>query len=138
MRKWYAGFSLVVAAVGVVPGAKPCKSAGITRVYRVFPGIPAKYPVFCRFWPQNSLRHGSEPPPNDEFHGVSRGFPRKLEGVVGKRAGNTERKPGRVREETLVQAKALSGGDETFVSEVLAAMEGMEVGDIRLGDSCDL
>ena len=50
MRKWYAGFSLVVAAVGVVPGAKPCKSAGITRVYpRVFSGIPAKYPVFCRF-----------------------------------------------------------------------------------------
>ena len=45
MRKWYAGFSLVVAAVGVVPGAKPCKSAGITRerVYtRVFPGIPAQ------------------------------------------------------------------------------------------------
>ena len=36
-----------------------------------------------------------------------RGFPRKLEGVVGKRAGNTERKPGRVREETLVQAKSL-------------------------------
>ena len=34
-----------------------------------------------------------------------RGFPRKLEGVVGKRAGNTERKPGRVREETLGQAK---------------------------------
>ena len=29
MRKWYAGFSLVVAAVGVVPGAKSCKSAGI-------------------------------------------------------------------------------------------------------------
>ena len=35
-------------------------------------------------------------------------------------------------------AEALSGGDETFVSEVLAAMESMEVGDIRLGDSCDL
>ena len=35
-----------------------------------------------------------------------RGFPRKLEGVVGKRAGNTERKPGRVREETLGQAKS--------------------------------
>ena len=35
-----------------------------------------------------------------------RGFPRKLEGVVGKQAGNTERKPGRVREETLVQAKS--------------------------------
>ena len=35
-----------------------------------------------------------------------RGFPRKLEGVVGKRAGNTERKPGRVREETLGQANA--------------------------------
>ena len=34
-----------------------------------------------------------------------RGFPRKLEGVVGKRAGNTERKPGRVREETLGKAK---------------------------------
>ena len=33
-----------------------------------------------------------------------RGFPRKLEGVVGKRAGNTERKPGRVREETLGKA----------------------------------
>ena len=49
MRKWYAGFSVAVAAVGVVPGAKPCKSAGITRVTRVFPGIPAKYPVFCRF-----------------------------------------------------------------------------------------
>ena len=36
MRKWYAGFSLVVAAAGVVPGAKPCKSAGITRVYPGF------------------------------------------------------------------------------------------------------
>ena len=36
-----------------------------------------------------------------------RGFPRKLEGVVGKQAGNTERKPGRVREETLGQAKTL-------------------------------
>lgn len=35
-------------------------------------------------------------------------------------------------------AEALSGGDETFVSEVLAAMESMEVGDICLGDSCDL
>ena len=46
MQKWYAGFSLVVAAVGVVPGAKSYKSAGITRV---FSGIPAKYPVFCRF-----------------------------------------------------------------------------------------
>ena len=42
--------------------------------------IPAKYPVFCRFWPQNSLRHGSEPPPNDEFHGVSPGFPEETRG----------------------------------------------------------
>ena len=39
-----------------------------------------------------------------------RGFPRKLEGVVGKRAGNTERKPGRVREETLGQAKPSTEG----------------------------
>ena len=44
MRKWYAGFSVVVAAVGVVPGAKPCKSAGITRVYLGFCRYtPAKY-----------------------------------------------------------------------------------------------
>ena len=58
MRKWYAGFSLVVAAVGVVPGAKPCKSAGITRVYPGFPGIPAKYlgilPIWL-FWGPNQL-----------------------------------------------------------------------------------
>ena len=40
----YAGFSLVVAAVGVVPGAKPCKSAGITRVY---PGF-SRYVCNCR------------------------------------------------------------------------------------------
>ena len=52
MRKWYAGFSLVVAAVGVVPGAKPCKSAGITRVYpgffrytRKIPGILPILPI---------------------------------------------------------------------------------------------
>ena len=36
MRKWYAGFLISVAAVCVVPKAKACKSAGITRVYRVF------------------------------------------------------------------------------------------------------
>ena len=61
---------------GAKSGAKLRKSArypGIFQVYRGFPGIPAKYPVFCRFWPQNSLRHGSEPPQNDEFHGVSPG-----------------------------------------------------------------
>ena len=40
MRKWYAGFSVVVAAVGVVPGAKPCKSAGITRVPGILPILP--------------------------------------------------------------------------------------------------
>ena len=44
MRKWYAGFSLVVAAVGVVPGAKPCKSAGITRVYPGFSRYTRKIP----------------------------------------------------------------------------------------------
>ena len=43
-RKWYAGFSLVVAAVGVVPGAKPCKSAGITRVYPGFSRYTRKIP----------------------------------------------------------------------------------------------
>ena len=62
---------------GAKSGAKLRKSArypGIFQVYRGFPGIPAKYPVFCRFWPQNSLRHGSEPPQNDEFHGA-RSFP---------------------------------------------------------------
>ena len=51
-----------------------------SRYTRGFPGIPAKYPVFCRFWPQNSLRHGSEPPQNDEFHGVSPGFPEETRG----------------------------------------------------------
>ena len=58
-RKWYAGFSLVVAAVGVVPGAKPCKSAGITRVYpgfsrytRKIPGILPISPI----WPQKCTR----------------------------------------------------------------------------------
>ena len=64
---------------GAKSGAKLRKSArypGIFQVYRGFPGIPAKYPVFCRFWPQNSLRHGSEPPQNDEFHGVSPGVSR--------------------------------------------------------------
>ena len=54
----------------------------------------------------------------DEFHGVSPGFPlgfpRKLEGVVGKRAGNTERKPGRVREETLGKAKMVPSPTCTF------------------------
>ena len=44
MRKWYAGFSVVVAAVGVVPGAKPCKSAGITRVYPGFSRYTRKIP----------------------------------------------------------------------------------------------
>ena len=44
MRKWYAGISLVVAAVGVVPGAKPCKSAGITRVYPGFSRYTRKIP----------------------------------------------------------------------------------------------
>ena len=34
-----------------------------------------------------------------------RGSTRKLEGAVGKLAGKTERKPGRVREETLVKNK---------------------------------
>ena len=94
---------------GAKSGAKLRKSArypGILQVYRGFPGIPAKYPVFCRFWPQNSLRHGSEPTKMTNSTEFPRGFPRKLEGVVGKQAGNTERKPGRVREETLVQAKA--------------------------------
>ena len=68
---------------GAKSGAKLRKSArypGIFQVYRGFPGIPAKYPVFCRFWPQNSLRHGSEPPQNDEFHGVSPGFPEETRG----------------------------------------------------------
>ena len=48
MRKWYAGFSLVVAAVGVGPGGETtCKSAGITRVYPGFSRYTrAKYPVF--------------------------------------------------------------------------------------------
>ena len=46
MQKWYAGFSLVVAAVGVVPGAKPCKSAGISY----YPGIPG----FFQVYPQNT------------------------------------------------------------------------------------
>ena len=39
---------------GAKSGAKLRKSArypGIFQVYRGFPGIPAKYPVFCRFWP---------------------------------------------------------------------------------------
>ena len=49
MRKWYAGFSLVVAAVGVVPGAKPCKSAGITRVYPGF-GFFQVYPQNTRYF----------------------------------------------------------------------------------------
>ena len=47
MRKWYAGFSVVVAAVSVVPGAKPCKSAGITRVY---PGFFQVYPQNTRYF----------------------------------------------------------------------------------------
>ena len=53
-RKWYAGFSVVVEAVGVVPGAKPCKSAGNTRVYpgfsrhtRKIPGIFADFADFA-------------------------------------------------------------------------------------------
>ena len=54
MVQWYAkvvcGVLISVAAVGVVPGAKPCKSAGITRVYPVFPGVhPLNTQVVCRF-----------------------------------------------------------------------------------------
>ena len=55
-----------------------------------------------------------------------RGFPRKLEGVVGKRAGNTERKPGRVREETLGQAKAAqleNGGGREAAAERLVEQQ---------------
>ena len=50
MRKWYAGFSLVVAAVGVVPGAKPCKSAGITRVVVAAVGVVQVYPQNTRYF----------------------------------------------------------------------------------------
>ena len=80
---------------GAKSGAKLRKSArypGIFQVYRGFPGIPAKYPVFCRFGPQNSLRHGSEPPQNDEFHGVSPGFPEETRGCCRE----TSRKHGKV------------------------------------------
>ena len=53
MRKWYAGFSLVVAAVGVVPGAKPCKSAGITQVY---PQNTRYFADFADFATKKALR----------------------------------------------------------------------------------
>ena len=59
MRKWYAGFSVVVAAVGVVPGAKPCKSAGITRVYPGFSRYPQntrKSADFADFATKKALR----------------------------------------------------------------------------------
>ena len=76
MRKWYAGFSLVVAAVGVVPGAKPCKSAGITRVYPGFSRYTRKIPGILPIWlilgpnqPQTRLRARDI----DDFHGVSPG-----------------------------------------------------------------
>ena len=49
MQKWYAGFSLVVAAVGVVPGAKSYKSAGITRVYPVSQVYPQNTRYFADF-----------------------------------------------------------------------------------------
>ena len=62
MRKWYAGFSVVVAAVGVVPGAKPCKSAGITRVYpgffrySVYPQNTRYFADFADFATKKALR----------------------------------------------------------------------------------
>ena len=86
MRKWYAGFSLVVAAVGVVPGAKPCKSAGITRVY---PGFsPEVYPQNTRcfadladFGPKPAS-DSAQSPKFDDFHGVFPGKERGKERVL--------------------------------------------------------
>ena len=83
---------------------EPANSAGVfSRYIRGVPGIPAKYPGILPIWliwgpnqPQTRLRAREI----DDFHGVS-----PLEGALGKLAGNTERKPGRVREETLGQAK---------------------------------
>jgi len=49
MRKWYAGFLISVAAVCVVPKAKACKSAGITRVYTGFSRYTRNIPGICRF-----------------------------------------------------------------------------------------
>ena len=69
---------------------------------------------FGRFGAQTSLRLGSEPG--------------KLEGDLGKLAGNTERKPGRVREETLVQAnvrgQCRDSGCETTAATTAATTAG--------------
>ena len=76
-----------------------------------YPGIPGFFQVypqntryFADFGPKTASDTAQSPPKMTNSTEFPRGFPRKLEGVVGKRAGNTERKPGRVREETLGQA----------------------------------
>ena len=70
--------------------------------------IPAKYRYFADFadfGPKTASDSAQSP---EKWMVSPWSFPRKLEGAVGKLAGNTERKPGRVREETLGQAKSLS------------------------------
>ena len=82
----------------------PRKPANYTRY---FPGIPGVcqaaqntryFADFADFDPQTASDSAQSP---EKWMVSPWSFPRKLEGAVGKLAGNTERKPGRVREETL-------------------------------------
>ena len=82
------------------------KSANYPGIFQVYPGFVRYTRKILGFLPILLILAPKQPQTrlralkNDDFHGVS---PRKLEGAVGKRAGNTERKSGRVREETCIQ-----------------------------------
>ena len=84
------------------------KSANYPGIFQVYPGFVRYTRKILGFLPILLILAPKQPQTrlralkNDDFHGVS---PRKLEGAVGKRAGNTERKSGRVREETCIQPK---------------------------------
>ena len=91
---------------GAKSEAKLRKSANYPGIFQVYPGFVRYTRKILGFLPILLILAPKQPQTrlralkNDDFHGVS---PRKLEGAVGKRAGNTERKSGRVREETCIQ-----------------------------------